>query len=414
MPELMERLAMSQRERDRLVMIRSVNEGKRTQAEAAKLLCLSTRQVRRLQERVRREKDVGVIHKLRGRPSNSGVEEAQKRRVLGLYRSDYGGDYGPTLFSEKLSEQHGIKLCAETLRQWLLSAGLWQRKRKRDRHRRRRERRASCGELVQIDASHHDWLEGRGKEKLVLCAMIDDATSRVMARFYPGETTEAYFDLFRRYLLACGKPAALYSDKAGIFRTERSKRNTEQDFHPEFGRAMEELNVRLILANSPQAKGRVERLFGTCQDRWVKELREAKIRSLAGANELLERKLLGQFNDRFTVKAASSADAHLPAPCEEELSAILCPHQERRVGNDYTVRFENQVLQIAPPALPGLRGGKVTLEQRLNGKLKMRFKERYLVFEAIPPAAASRPAGRDAAAGGQFNLADGADSSTLV
>jgi hypothetical protein len=326
------------------------------------------------------------------------LDDDQKRRVLELYRSDYGGDYGPTLFSEKLLEQHQIEVCPETLRGWLLSAGLWQRKRKRDKHRRRRERRACFGELVQVDASHHDWLEGRGAtlgpEKLVLCAFIDDATSRLAARFYPAETTDAYFDLLGRYLKQQGKPQALYSDRSGIFRTERSKRDTEQDFHPQFARALEALNMRLILAHSPQAKGRVERLFATCQDRWVKELREARIKTLAGANELLERKLLAQFNDRFTVQAASTFDAHLPAPDEETLAAILCEHHERTVGNDYTVRFMNLLLQIPPPPLPGLRGAKVLVEQRANGKLKLRFKGQYLPFEPRPHCVSTPARGR--------------------
>ena len=284
---------------------------------------------------------------LRSRQATAAWKRPPEASKYWGYIKQYG-NYGRR-HSVKLSEQHQDQtILPKTLRQWLLSAGLWQRKRKRDRHRRRRERRASCGELVQIDASHHDWLEGRGKEKLVLCAMIDDATSRVMARFYPGETTEAYFDLFRRYLLACGKPVALYSDKAGIFRTERSKRNTEQDFHPEFGRAMEELNVRLILANSPQAKGRVERLFGTCQDRWVKELREAKIRSLAGANELLERKLLGQFNDRFTVSGIEHRYASTGTHYQEGISASV----SHPGGGEWSRCILRTVLPIAPAAPP--------------------------------------------------------------
>jgi hypothetical protein len=414
MPEIQERMEMSQRDRDRLVVIRSVNEGRRLQVEAARVLGLTTRQVRRLQRRVRKEKDGGVIHKLRGRSSNNACSEEVKAKVLALYREDYGGDYGPTLFSEKLAEQHAIDLCPETLRHWLLAAGLWQRKRRRDPHRRRRERRACWGELLQTDGSHHAWLEDRGP-RIVLCALIDDATSRIYARFYEAETTEAYFDLLGRYIPAYGRPVALYSDRASIFRTERQKRETDFDQVPQFARALEQLDVRLILARSPQAKGRVERLFGTLQDRWVKELREAKACTIEQANALLERKLLKQFNERFTVAARSAGDAHRPAPEASVLSAILCEHHERVVANDYTVRFKTMVIQILPPALPGLRGGKVKIEAYTNG-LKLRFKDQYLPWcpASRPPAPNPRRARRGLGAGGQSNFAELADTSTLV
>jgi hypothetical protein len=415
MPEIQERMEMSQRDRDRLVVIRSVIEGKRSQVEAARLLGLSTRQVRRIQRRVSRQKDGGVIHKLRGRSSNNACDSELKSRVLLLYRRDYGGDYGPTLFSEKLAERHEIHVCPETLRHWLLAAGLWQRKRRRDPHRRRRERRACFGELVQVDGSHHAWLEDRGP-RLVLCAMIDDATSRIVARFYSAETTEAYFDLLGRYIRAQGRPLAMYSDQASIFRTERKKRETDLEKVPQFARALEHLDVRLILARSPQAKGRVERLFGTLQDRWVKELREAGACTIEQANALLDRKLIKQFNDRFAVVAREAGDAHRPAPEASVLSSILCEHHERVVANDYTVRFRNLLMQIQPPPLPGLRGGTVRIEAYANGELKLRFKNQYLSWASAsrPPVSAGRRARRPAGTSGQSNFAELADSSTLV
>jgi len=401
---------MSQRDRDRLVIVRSVNEKVRSQVEAAELLGLSTRQVRRLQRRVDQEQDAGVIHKLRGRASNNASALELKDRVLRLYRSDYGGDYGPTLFAEKLLEKHKIVLCPETLRHWLLKAGLWQRKRRRDPHRRRRERRACVGELVQADGSHHAWLEGRGP-RLVLCAMIDDATSRLHARFYEAETTEAYFDLLGRYVRAWGRPVALYSDRSSIFRTERSTRATEEDYCPQFTRALDQLDVRLIMARSPQAKGRVERLFGTLQDRWVKELREANACTIEQANAAVERKLLEQFNARFTVAARRGVDAHRPAPLEVELESILCEHHERKVANDYTVRFKSQVLQLSPPALAGLRGGVVRIERAFDGAVRVRFKGQTLPWTAATSPVLRRPARRRRT--GQFNLAELPDTSTL-
>jgi hypothetical protein len=394
---------MGQRDRDRLLVIRQVLAGERSQVCAAGLLDLSVRQVRRLQKRLAREGDGGIVHKLRGHCSNNTVDEELKQRAVSIYRGEMW-DYGPTLACEKLFERHGIKLCPETLRKWLLAAGLWQRKRKRNKHRSRRERRKCLGELVQIDASHHRWAEGRG-EKMVLCAMIDDATSRILARFYDAETTENYLDLLGRYVRLCGRPVALYSDRAGIFRTERSKRETEQDFHPQVARALDELDVRLILANSPQAKGRVERLFGTLQDRWVKEMREKGVKTIAEANTLLENKLLAQFNDRFAVAARVDGDAHRPAPEQGVLESVLCVQSERVVANDYTVRYGNKVYQIPPPALSGLRGGRVVVERRLDGQLKLRFKDKYLAWlEITSPAAAP-------ARGGSSRRK--ADSSTL-
>ena len=215
MPE--DRIAMSQAERDRLKVMASVLGGDRTQAEAGRLLGRSVRQVRRILRRLQCEGDGGIIHKLRGRPSNNRKEAELRQAVLRICRQDYP-DFGPTLAAEKLA-QRGRVVCDETLRQWLMAEGLWKRKRKRDKHRRRRERRPCFGELVQADGSHHDWLEGRGPS-MVLVAMIDDATSKVVAGFYPGETTEAYMDLLGRYLRKRGRMVALYVDRDSIFRAE--------------------------------------------------------------------------------------------------------------------------------------------------------------------------------------------------
>ncbi len=334
------------------------------------------------------------MHKLRGRPGNHRIDKQVKTRVLEAYQRQYP-DFGPTHASEKL-QAAGLKVQAETLRQWLLEAGLWSRKRRRDHHRSRRERRACAGELVQMDSSEHDWLEGRCKEAVELLALIDDATSRITARFYGGETTENYMDLTRRYLRQQGRPVELYTDRHGIFRAE--------DQHGEatptqFSRACKELGIQLILANSPQAKGRVERLFGTLQDRWVKELRLAGVCTIDQANELLDKTLLSQFNQRWSQPAASANDAHRPLGPGHHLESILS-HQERRViGNDYTFRYANEVYQIPPPAWPGMRGGQVTIEERLDGTRHIRFKTHALncqivsgirkqtrCVEALPPA----------------------------
>jgi len=379
-----DRISMSARERDVLKVMGAVVSGERTQVEAARLLSKSVRQVRRIARRLEAEGDRGVIHRLRGRSSNHRSSPQLRAEVLSTYRRDYP-DFGPTLASEKLSER-GLSVSAGTLRRWLLAEGLWERKRQRDRHRRRRERRECFGELVQVDTSIHDWLEGRGAEPIVLVAMIDDATSRVLARFYEGETVEAYMDLLGRWLSRQGRPVAVYTDHDSVFEAQR--RGEKVVGTTQYSRALEELGIELILANSPQAKGRVERLFGTLQDRWVKELRLAGVKTRAEANALVDTKLLPEFNRRFSQEPRSANDAHRPLGVGKQLSAILSLQSQRVVGNDYTIRFHNRVYQLDQPALPGLRGGRVIVEERLDGTLALRFGTQYLGYRewgALPP-----------------------------
>jgi hypothetical protein len=241
--------------------------------------------------------------------------------------------------------------------------------------------------LVQIDASIHDWLEGRG-EDIVLITMIDDATGRLLARFYPAGTTEAHMDLLGRWLKKYGRPKALYSDRHSIFEPQ-DKGKALADALTQFGRALGELDIELIRAHSPQAKGRVERSFGTAQDRWVKELRLAGAKTLAEANAVLAR-LVPEHNRRFAKKAKESRDAHRELGREYCLAAILSIQEERVVSNDYVVRFAKRFYQIEPPAYPGLRQGRVVVEQRLDGSLALRFGKRYLKYREIE-AAERRP-----------------------
>lgn len=378
------RISMSQRERDVLKAMAPVLKGERTQVEAARLLKLSARQVRRIVRRLEAEGDGGAVHRLRGRRSNRRLSEFLRREALDLYRREFS-DFGPTLASEELAKR-GLAVSGDTLRRWLMAEGLWSRKRRRDIHRSRRERRACFGELVQMDSSIHDWLEGRSAEPLVLTAMIDDATGRIVARFYAGETLEGHFDLVDRWLSKHGRPEALYTDHDSIFEAQSKGRRIAGK--TQFSRALSELGVELILANSPQAKGRVERLFGTLQDRWVKGLRLAGVTTRAEANAVLERELLPQFNRRFGKKPASPNDAHRPLGPAHNPAAILSVQTVRTVANDYTVRFRNELYQVEKPAWPGLRGGKVIVEERLDGTLALRFQDRYLVYHslgALPP-----------------------------
>ena len=377
-----DRIAMSQRERDRLKWMAPVLAGQRTQPEAARLLGLSVRQVRRLQRRLEQVGDGGIVHRLRGQPSNHRRDQAVRQQAVEIYRREMP-DFGLILASEKLT-QRGLPVPPRTLRDWLAAEGLWQPRRKREQHRSRRERRPCFGELTQADSSHHAWLEDRGP-RFVLVAMIDDATSKVAARFYPGETTEAYMDLLGRYLRRRGRMAALYVDRDSIFRAEDHHPSDPQPVLTQFSRALDELEIELILAYSPQAKGRIERFFNTAQDRLVKELRLAGARTLAQANRVLERTFLPWFNRRCTVRPTSPNNAHRPLHPSLHLPSILSLQEQRLVANDYTLRLDNQLYQLLPPALPGLRGGRVTIEQRLDGSRHLRFKKTYLKYRLLGP-----------------------------
>jgi Helix-turn-helix domain len=383
-----DRIPMSQKERDVLKIIHGVVNGERSQAEAARLLRLSVRQVRRIQRKLEAKGDQAIVHGLRGQPSNHSSDPAFRRKVLQAYRRRYR-DFGPTFASEKLAAD-GLPVSAETLRRWLLAEGLWQQRRRRELHRSRRPRRACFGELVQMDASIHDWLEGRG-ETLVLISMIDDATNRILARFYPAGTTEAHLDLLGRWLRLYGRPVAVYTDRHSIFEPQ-DKGLALPDGVTQFGRALRELDIELIRAHSPQAKGRIERSFGTAQDRWVKELRLAKATTCDEANAVLDR-VVPEHNRRFNCLAQRPTDGHRrlgPGHC---LEAILAIQEQRVVANDYTIRFHNRFYQLLKPIYSGQRGGKVVLEKRQDGSLKIRFGKHYLKYEETirPGGSAPRP-----------------------
>ncbi len=366
-----DRIAMSQKERDVLKILHGVLQGERTQAQAARLLGFTARHVRRLQRRLEAGGDQALVHGLRGRPSNHRADPAFRQAVLAAYRRRYA-DFGPTFACEKLAEE-GLVVGPQTLRRWLLAEGLWQR-------------RACFGELVQIDASIHDWLEGRGEE-VALITLIDDATSYVLARFYPSANVEAHMDLVGRWLRRHGRPLALYSDRHSIF-APQDKGRALPGAETQFGRALRELGIGLIPAHSPQAKGRVERSFGTAQDRWVKELRLAGATTAAEANAVLER-LLPAHNRRFSKAARQEGDAHRPLGPGHDLAAILSLQEERVVANDYTIRFRNRFYQLLQPVYPGERGGRVVIELRLDGSMAIRFRGKYLKYQEVPAAGAA-------------------------
>jgi hypothetical protein len=374
------RVAMTQRERDVLKVMQPVLDGKRTQAEAARLLKRSVRQIRRIQQKLEADGDTALVHGLRGKPSNHGYEPTFRTKVLKAYQKRYH-DFGPTFACEKLADE-GLQVGVETLRRWLLAEGLWERRRHRDPHRSRRPRRDCFGELIQMDASIHDWLEGRG-ETIVLITMIDDATNRVSARFYPAGTVQTHMDLLGRWVRKYGRPLALYTDRHSIFEPqEKGQPLADPEATTQFGRALEALDIELIRAHSPQAKGRVERSFGTAQDRWVKELRLAKARTCDQANAVLE-KLVPAHNTKFAKPARQSKDAHRCLGPSHRLESILSIQTERVVSNDYVVRLDNRHYQLLPPVYPGQRKGRVVIEERLDGTMVIRFGKHDLKYREL-------------------------------
>ena len=379
-------LRMSRKERDRLKVMEQVEQGLMSQIKAAEVLGLSVRQVRRIQLRYRGQGDRGLVHRSRGRPSSRRIDEEVRRRALEWIERRYR-DFGPTLAAEYLAREAGIKVSRETVRGWMMQAGLWRGSRKKRPHRRRRARRSCRGELVQMDTSEHAWFEGRG-EQAELITMIDDATSEVFQRFFPADTTMANMAILRDYVERFGRPVALYADRASHFKhtwTAREGRALKANA-TQIERALAELDIELIVARSPQAKGRVERRFGIDQDRMVKALRLEGIATIEAANRFLEREFTGRMNEKFARRAAQAADAHRSAE-GLDLDAIFSVQETRHVAHDCTVQFKGQVYQIeAGEIAAGLAGARLTVEQRLDRTLRMRWGDRYLGYRKLDPA----------------------------
>lgn len=409
----METLEMSPRERRRLEAFSRVQRGELSIVEAAALLTLSYRQARRVYQRYIEAGDQGLVHRLRGKPSNRRPSVERKDRVIERYREIYVG-FGPTLAAEYLArDSSDLQVPVETLRQWLLGADLWTPRSRRAKHRTRRPRRSHAGELVQMDGSPHDWFEGR-RDWATLMVMIDDATGRVLARFFEEETLAAAMEMFGLYVGQHGLPRALYVDRDSIYRSDREPTADETLAGDvpltQFGRAMHELDVELILAGSPQAKGRVERSHGTHQDRLVKGLRRAGIRDLDAANGYLEREYLPDFQQRFSVPATNRADFHRRLPRGVNLALVLAVHEERVVRNDWTLRWKNRWLQLtaANQDLP-LVGRRVTVCEQLDGQIRVLYGKRILEWRAItaPPTKPKKaPTGPTGSSQGQRPAAD--------
>lgn len=370
----------SQRELKRLHIAQKVIEGSVRQAEAAEMLSLSDRQMRRIVNRIREEGPSGIVHRSRGRESNRKLPQETKDQVLNLYRKNYEG-FGPTLAQEKLRERDGIGISDETLRLWLIEEGLWKKRRKGRQHRQWRPRKDRFGEMIQADGSHHDWFEGRGPA-CVFMGYIDDATGKVFGGFYEYEGTLPAMDSFRRYIRKYGIPMSLYLDKHTTYKAT-GEPTIEDDLMgrepmSEFGRALRELGVELIHAHSPQAKGRVERLFNTLQDRLVKEMRLRGISSIVEANAFLT-EYLPIYNRRFAKKAAHTENLHRPIPKGLNLQRILCIKTERTVRNDFTLAHDRKLYQIEE----AVKTKKAMIEEYTDGSMALWCQGQKVKFRQI-------------------------------
>lgn len=377
-------LRLSQRDRDRLVWLRQVEAGELTVTSAARRAGISRRQFHRWLARYRREGDAAVVHRARGRAPNNRKPSELKARVLERAAEPVFHDFGPTLLAEHLSRDPEIgPLSPHTLRRWMIEAGLWEVVPRRLRHRRRRERRAAFGELVQMDTSVHPWLEERSSEEIVLIGMVDDATSRLFARFVRRDTGRANRQMLVDYLQRWGRMQALYVDRASHFQTPKGRRTVEDRARQQtlsvIRQALEALGVEMITAHSPEAKGRVERSFGTLQDRLLKELRVRGITTRAGANRYLEEEFAAVWEQRFTVAPAEPEDAHRPLPEGVDLGRLFADTETRVIGRDFTIRYRNVRYQIpkaeADPAMPSQ---KLVVEERLDGSRRFRWRQQYL------------------------------------
>src|SRR2546422_7879153 len=385
---------MSKRELGRVEVLARVRSKQLRVVDAARLMRVSCRQAKRLWKRYGEEGAAGLKHRSAGRPSNRAYEEKFRQKALRLVREKYGGPvgerFGPTLAAEHLASEDGLQVDAETLRRWMLAEGLWSRQRKR-RHRRRRERKEHFGEMVQMDGSFHYWLEERGPQGCLI-DLVDDATNTTWARLGEQETIWAVADALRAWIERYGVPLALYVDWKNLYKRPATPKERLRGEEPitQFGRMCAKLGIAVIAANSPQAKGRVERIHGTHQDRLVKKLRRKEISSHQHANVYLEREYLAEHNRRFARTPARPADYHRRAPRATELDRIFRLESERTISDDWVVRYDNRFFQLEPPSRHYAPAqGKVLVGEGQHGSIAIEYRGRALRWQQIP--APTRP-----------------------
>lgn len=386
-------LLMSAKERKRKSVFDMVKSGGITLKAASGLLGLSGRHCRRIYHRYLEEGDIGLVHRSRGRPGNRCKPPSFRKKVIAAYKKYYSKvELGPTLAAEKLVEK-GLGIDHETLRRWLLAEGLWSRHRKHGVHRSRRERKAHFGELVQMDGSHHRWF-GQEHDECCLMNMVDDATGTTMSLLAEEETTKAAMQVLWRWIERYGIPIALYTDRKSVFFTDREPTIEEQlaDVTPmtTFGKACHKLGIEIITANSPQAKGRVERNHGVYQNRFVKELALRRIKTIKTANKLLQNGFVEQLNGKFAHEPASPQDLHMTVPKKVDLAHIFCFEDSRQVQNDWTIRYDNYQYQILSDNKIRPRSKeKITVRILLDDSMHFVYKNEFLKVEKIGPYRAS-------------------------
>ena len=377
-------IAMSEKEIDRLRILHRVTDRQLTQVYGAKLLGITDRQVRNLLYKIREEGDKGIVHGNRGRRAANKMSTEMEERIGMIVERKYP-DFGPTLASEKLFELDGITVSKEKARRIMIAKGLWKvrRKKKRGGHP-WRERKPYFGEMVQFDGSHHMWLEERG-DKMVFMGYIDDATNHIFGRFYEYEGTYPAMDSLSRYIKRYGLPRSIYMDKLKTYKATRQPTLYEElrgeGPKSQYQRALKELGINDIHANSAEAKGRVERLFGTLQDRLIKEMRLVKVKTIEQANEFLD-DYLPRHNERFSKKALKEGDLHRPLPDEVNLHDIFCLKDIRTINNGYIVRWRGRRFLIDNASI-AMRKRKIEVSEHFDGKLTFKLSGRYLKFHEI-------------------------------
>jgi transposase len=381
---------MSKRELRRVEVLARVRSKQLRIVDASRLMQVSYRQAKRLWKRYRVQGSAGLKHRSAGRPSHHAHDGKFRKKVLQLVREKYGGPvgerFGPTLAAEHLSSEDGLEIDAETLRRWMLAEGLWSRERKRRKHRRRRERKEHFGELVQMDGSFHDWLEGRGPQGCLI-DMADDATNTTFAQLGEQETIWAVADALRAWIEKYGVPLALYVDWKNLYKRPATPRELLRGEEPitQFGRMCAKLGIAVIAASSAQAKGRIERIHGTHQDRLVKKLRRKGIVSHAAANVYLRSEYLPEHNRRFRRAAARPEDYHQRAPRATELDQIFRLESERVISEDWVVRYDNRYFQLQPQSQHHAPArSKVLVCEGRRGSMAIEYRGHALRWEEIP------------------------------
>ena len=365
-------LSMSKQEVDRLEVIGDKEKKRLTIRQGSERCNVSERQMYRILKRYRKEGATGVVHKLRGSTSNRGYGEAMKKKVISLYKNGYG-DYGPTLYSEELLKVHSIEIDHETIRRWLRSSGIEVSIRKLRPHRRRRPRRNGYGELEQFDGSHQDWFEGRSPE-CCLFVVVYDATNVTYARFARSENSADAMLAIREYIELYGMPRSLYTDRFRVYKGDRRL--------PDFARALQELKIKIIYAQSAQAKGRVENRNKVLQDRLVKAMRQRDISTIAEANRYLREEFLEEFNEKFSTNREAE-NVHRPKG-DINLDEIFCYKTERCVRNDYTINYRGGYIQLQRGAAPLPRPRQyVVLHRYFNGELKIKYNGQDIEYEEL-------------------------------